>query len=465
MQRHTTRWTSLAGIVAALLSAVLLNLGTPTAHAAATTYYIDCTAGNDSNSGTATDRAWRSIAKANAANLLAGDRLLFKRDCTWTGPLKARWTGSSSAPIVISQYGTGSIRPKIINGAPAAVSISGRYQIIDNLEVWANQPAPASPSSRCPNQPVGWTVGYEFNGTAQYNTVQYSKANGLTVGIRFASGSYNKALHNNLVNNTVMSRNTPTSVQDGDDSGAWGVLLNADNNEVGYNYFSGNVGCSEDYVVDGASVEVYEGSSNYIHHNVTIDDSTFTELCGTTTNQAENNVYAYNLYAPRRTDGQLLLVRGRTSQWGSNPGTKFFNNTAYNVSIGISCTSGCDSSILEARNNIIVSSASPQGSALFASAPFDESNNIFWRLGTGGSLPIVNIQGGALNSTSRIADPRFTNPGGTAAADYKPLSGSPVINLGLDSVLTRYSITQDVLRKPVPTGGRVDIGAAEYGTT
>src|SRR5690242_10027884 len=42
-------------------------------------YYVDCTGGNDTNSGTAESAAWKSLSKARTAPLLPGDRLLFKR--------------------------------------------------------------------------------------------------------------------------------------------------------------------------------------------------------------------------------------------------------------------------------------------------------------------------------------------------------------------------------------------------
>src|SRR5690242_1560281 len=36
-------------------------------------YYVDCTGGNDANSGTSESAAWKSLAKARAAALLPGD--------------------------------------------------------------------------------------------------------------------------------------------------------------------------------------------------------------------------------------------------------------------------------------------------------------------------------------------------------------------------------------------------------
>src|SRR5262249_46228261 len=68
---------------------------------AGTSYYVDCTAGADTNAGTAQSQAWRSLAKANGATLKPGDRLFLNRGCTWTGPLQAHWTGTADKPITI----------------------------------------------------------------------------------------------------------------------------------------------------------------------------------------------------------------------------------------------------------------------------------------------------------------------------------------------------------------------------
>jgi hypothetical protein len=419
-----------------------------------TSHYVDCTAGNDGNAGTSPSSAWRSISKANAATLAPGQSLLFKRGCTFSGPLRANWKGTASNPIFIGAYGSGN-NPMIRNGSPAVVAITGEYQAFDNLEVSADQPGPYANAQKCKTTPTGWRVGFEFSGNAQFNTVQQSKASGLTAGIRFGGGSRNRAVYNALVNNNVISQNTPPSEKYDDDSGAWGVLLNANNNEVAYNTFSGNSNCSEDYGIEGASVEIYQGSGNYIHHNKSINDSTFSELGGTPDRYSRDNVFAYNLYAPVTTGGELLVLRGLGSKWGANPGTKFHNNTAYMVTVGISCSDGCNSSILSARNNIIVSRGDTGKGALWADGPFDEGNNIFWRVGGSTS---ARIEGGNLAANSKIIDPKFAN---AAGYDFRLAAGSPAINAGSETVVQALKITTDVNGKTLPASG-VDIGASEF---
>jgi hypothetical protein len=419
-----------------------------------TAFYVDCNGGNDGNDGTNPSSAWRSMGKANAAKLSAGQSMLFKRGCTWSGPLFAVWRGAANVPVFIGAYGEGNA-PMIRNGYPAAVSISGQYVVVDSLETSADAPGRYSNAQNCKSTPQGWRIGFEFNGDSRYSTVQRSKASGMTGGIRFGGGSKNRAIANTLTNNVVMSNNTPSWQGRDDDSGAWGVLLNANDNEVAYNNFGGNSACSEDYGVEGASVEVYEASGNYIHHNKSINDTTFTELGGSWNKPSQNNTFAYNLYAPIKTGGELLVLRGYDSKWGGNPGTKFHNNTAYQVTVGISCADGCSSRILSAHNNIIWSRQNTGKGALWASGPFDEGNNIYWRSG----LPTsAKIEGGAIASSSKITDPKFVDP---ENYNFQLAAGSPAINAGASSIPQALGISSDLLGTLIPSSG-VDIGAIEH---
>ena len=81
------------------------------------TYYIDAVNGNDENSGTSKNNAWKTIEKANQAVLSSGDKLLFKSGCTFVGQLMPKGSGNADGAIVISSYGDGA-KPIIdANGA------------------------------------------------------------------------------------------------------------------------------------------------------------------------------------------------------------------------------------------------------------------------------------------------------------------------------------------------------------
>ena len=81
----------------------------------ATTYYVDATGGNDSNSGLTEALAWKTIAKVNASSFSAGDSILFKRGETWREQLTVPSSGSAGNPITFGAYGTGA--DPIISGA------------------------------------------------------------------------------------------------------------------------------------------------------------------------------------------------------------------------------------------------------------------------------------------------------------------------------------------------------------
>ena len=87
----------------------------------ATTYYVDATNGNDSNTGTSEALPWKTIAKVNASNFQPGDFILFKRGEIWREQLNVPSSGAPGNPITIGAYGRGD-KPQI-NGANLITSI------------------------------------------------------------------------------------------------------------------------------------------------------------------------------------------------------------------------------------------------------------------------------------------------------------------------------------------------------
>lgn len=447
------------------------------------TYYVDCTNGSDTNNGTTPSTAWKTLIPvnrwSNPLNLSPGDSLLLKRGCTFSGLLNARWTGSSSAPIAFGAYGSSNLPlPKIDNGGESneVVNITGQYQIFEYLKAISTKPGGSANAQKCKSQPVGWRTGFDTRSGSSYNIVRYSEASGFTAGVRFGEGSHhNKALYNTLTFNNVMRTVTSPSQNNNDDSGAWGILLNGDNNEVAYNYFEGNVGCSEDYDVDGASVEVYKGSNNYIHHNQSWRESTFTELGGTSDERAENNKYAYNTYSAfgfespyinsslldglQQRGGEFLMVRGYKSGWGANPGTEFYHNTGYWLNGGILCIEGCSSDILQARNNIMVASQNPSRYLVESDGKFGESNNIYWQADSYSGPQLFSIGGSSSpDSTSKKVDPMFVD---AANGNFRLRSGSPAINAATGVDLSWANSSQDIYGNVSSKGSARDIGAIE----
>jgi hypothetical protein len=73
----------------------------------ATKYYVSSSGGNDSGSGKSEDSAWKTISKVNGKTFSPGDSILFRRGDVWRETLVIPSSGTPTAYIVFSWYGTG----------------------------------------------------------------------------------------------------------------------------------------------------------------------------------------------------------------------------------------------------------------------------------------------------------------------------------------------------------------------
>src|SRR5436309_5391794 len=73
----------------------------------AATFYVDATAGNDTNDGLSQGTPWKTVAKVNGSTFSAGDSILFKRGGIWNESLVPPSSGASGNPIVFDAYGSG----------------------------------------------------------------------------------------------------------------------------------------------------------------------------------------------------------------------------------------------------------------------------------------------------------------------------------------------------------------------
>ncbi len=80
---------------------------------AQTTYFIDATGGSDSNNGTTSGTAWKTITKVNATSFVPDDIINFKRGEVWRETLVPKTSGTSGHYIHFTSYGTGN-KPKIL---------------------------------------------------------------------------------------------------------------------------------------------------------------------------------------------------------------------------------------------------------------------------------------------------------------------------------------------------------------
>ena len=82
--------------------------------ARASTLYLDCAAGNDSNDGLSPGSALKTLTAAiNSRTFVPGDTILLNRGTTCSGIFAPQGSGTPAAPIVLDAYGSGA--PPLIN--------------------------------------------------------------------------------------------------------------------------------------------------------------------------------------------------------------------------------------------------------------------------------------------------------------------------------------------------------------
>ena len=77
-------------------------------------YYVDATLGNDANDGLTPETAWQTVGHVNAAALVPGDRVAFKRGEQWREPLDISQAGEPGNPIVFQSYGSAAEKPALV---------------------------------------------------------------------------------------------------------------------------------------------------------------------------------------------------------------------------------------------------------------------------------------------------------------------------------------------------------------
>ena len=78
--------------------------------------YVDARGGDDASDGLTPARAWRTLAKVNAAALRPGDTVLFRRGQSWRGQLVPR-SGDETGCITYGAYGDGA-KPLLLGSVP-----------------------------------------------------------------------------------------------------------------------------------------------------------------------------------------------------------------------------------------------------------------------------------------------------------------------------------------------------------
>ena len=385
--------------VSALLAGSLLA-----ASAAGTTYYISAF-GNDSNSGKSSTEPWSSLTKLNETTFGPGDTISFKRGDIWAGGITLDQSGTADSPITINTYGEGPL-PSIEGGLTGnCVTLTGDHVIVDGLQTIS----------------CGY-AGFSISG--DHTVVRNSGATRNAVGLKVSSGSdFGLYKDNVFTNNNVMNAltrgtgcGTPEAAGCEDDSGAFGFLINGNDNEFAGNTISGSNAFSHDFGRDGGAFEIYNGNRNRIHHNTSVNNNNFSEIGVSDGGTADGNSYGYNVITSNCgancTESKGLIVRGSGSTYGPNTNTTFQYNTVWlagRSSQAVVCHASCPESTV-IWGNILVS----PGTSL-------------WLDGTGWTERYNVLNGPRnvkLDKTSTTAAAGFVK----APSDLRLTAGSPAID-------------------------------------
>jgi len=464
-------------------------------------YYIDPN-GNDSNSGTSTTAAWKTIAKVNSQTFMPGDQLFFKCGGSWTGNLVLNGSGSASAPIVVNKYGSGS-NPVIngggtANGSAAILLQNVSYWQLNNLEITNTVPATFqyavfgifvnnTSTGAMTNIDIESCYVHDVNSTGVGNA-NYSKGSG---GIWFNGLINNILVQNNIIDNcaieglrtssntqasnVVFNNNTVENIY-GDGIVLHGVTGGSKiTNNIVYNVCTSSAAnfaaiwtyASTQTVVSGNEVYGIQGGGN--------DGEAFDADISTNGdifeyNYTHDNNRGFMLFMPNATN---IIVRFNISANDVKGGSKLFNFTATGSSnmvynnvfyltnnIAYVFETGLNGTF---SNNILCITGSFTNfsqNAMTSSAVLD--NNLFYPAPSTPQMSNSSHAGNIYSYNPQSDNPKFVNAaaygiGRSTAAGFKLSSSSPCINAG--TAITGnggYDFFGTALT------GTPDIGAANY---
>jgi hypothetical protein len=312
----TTHATRMVWLIAALIT---LN----TSLSARTFYVSSSYTGATSNGALSTP--WKSLAnvQSNMSLLMPGDTVAFKSGDVFTGTLTISRSGTASAPITFTAYGTGSL-PKF-TGTGAVVEnliyTYGRsYLTFNRIEI---SDTSLSPTDR--TQPSRIRRAFNFDGPSTNNIIKNCKISLVGVGAYFAAGSSYCKIDSCEIFNLRLVVNTPTTVNNNDDYGANPVVISSSNNAVLHSYFHDCWANSYDYGYDGGAVEFYGNniSNNLIAYNTFYDCNGSTEFGSGSGGTITNITFAYNKFI---NNGKMFYINNSGAYTVAVTDLKYYNN-------------------------------------------------------------------------------------------------------------------------------------------
>lgn len=450
---------------------LILSVFFPGLQAKAANYYVNSRFGNDDNSGTTKETAWKSL-KNLSNKFLPGDNILFARGSSYTGGFVFTSSGTAGKPIVFSSY---AVEADVIlktprkeltpifekYGAGPAPSftnpdwnvlygnifrIEGSYVVIDGLYFHDNTNPPGSDHTNKNVQKLG--AVYLAQGT-HHNVVKNCEFFRTPVGIK-VKGTDNLITRNYLHDATEMMAQS------------WGpiaIMIVSGRNEISFNRIENYGAYGGPYGSDGGVIELdgvdddFNANDINIHHNTSINNHGFLEMAA---RNVQNITVAYNL-----SDDKNQFIGG-----GSMKNVRVFNNTVIrtrepNVDRFVFWTFYPARNSFVVRNNIFVIPndmkvfgpfVKPAGDVRVATrstiGEHPHDHNLYYSPGNSDPIGVPAGKGDI------VADPLFAD---YENRNFRLKENSPARNKGV-----RLGYTVDLDNYPLPGKNSIDIGAYEF---
>ena len=425
----------------------------------AVNYYVDPSSTLSKQDGSVS-APWKTIEQVNSNMDLfkPGDKINFKRGQRFKGPLIIYRSGTSSAPITFSTYGSGT-SPLIEYDLNTTKSVGDRmiidvakaqYVVLDGFNL---TDAGMSTTNHSTNARVGTGINL---GNSSFITVKNMQMSLMGIGIS-VKGNNNSISYCSFTNMRMIINDATSD----NDYGANGIVLSGSGNSITNNTFRDNWASSHDYVYDGGAIEFFGPySNNKIMYNTCINNEGFMEFGSKSGGYGYNNLVAYNLLI---NNGQIFWFNlgGKFALSVSN--LQFYNNNVIetkmdrkNSSYLIAATLNTvqPPNMLIMKNNIIWTATSVKLARSWSNTSFIHANNIY-RMATGIlEFPLSSSELSITLSAPLFKDISSSKP---SAWDYNLVSSSVAIDKG-----AKLGLTLDLEGKVVFNGKAPEIGALEY---